>query len=99
MVVRTTVATRTSGADASRAEIALEGHESIQFPQAVVLRESGEPSIPETSVIEPIRRGVLGPPLSRRMTSVGGANPCDKLNASYAEIAFAESTWLRKMNF
>src|SRR3954454_1537510 len=31
------------------------------------------PSIPETPVIEPRSRGVLGPPLSRRTTAVDGA--------------------------
>src|SRR5882724_4618878 len=42
----------------------------------VIAREGGRASIPETAVMESRSRGVLGPPPSRGMTTVGGGDPC-----------------------
>ena len=55
----------------------LSQHHTLTHPtlSAVIVRESGRSSIPETSVIEPRSRGVLGPPLSRGMTAVLGVKP------------------------
>src|SRR5436190_2928099 len=42
---------------------------------AVIVREGGRSSIPETGMIEPISRGVLDHPLSRVTTVMYGAAP------------------------
>jgi|GEM_PF-4895450 len=44
--------------------------ENAKSYSVVIVREGGRSSIPETAVIEPIGRGVLDPPPSRRMTAV-----------------------------
>ena len=44
--------------------------ENADTHSPVIVREGGRSSIPETSMIEPISRGVLDPPHARGMTAV-----------------------------
>jgi hypothetical protein len=55
--------------DATRREI-------VASYSAVIVREGGRSSIPETAVIEPIIRGVLDPPPARGMTRSGEFGRC-----------------------
>src|SRR4051794_34585979 len=43
--------------------------ENAATHSTVIAREGGRPSIPETPMVDPIGRGVLVPPLSRRTTT------------------------------
>jgi hypothetical protein len=53
----------------------------------VIVRESGRSSIPETSVMESISRGVLDPPHARGMTAVLGRRYWPSLRGARDKIA------------
>jgi hypothetical protein len=59
---------KSCGPDASTPASSL-AEDPRQYPPAVIARESGRSSIPETSVTESISRGVLDTPHARGMTA------------------------------
>jgi len=63
-------------------------------PSTVIVRESGRSSIPETSAMKWIDRGVLDTPHARDMTAVGEASSCPSFRRAMAtKSAFVIPGW------